>query len=188
MPLEPFPRVLGDLASRKATGRLQVRAGSVTREIFLKQGDVVQARSRTMKEALGRLLLDQGWVSEAQIDEALATAAAEGRQLGDVLIAKGFLSPSEVLEALTEQIKLRVFNAFRLSEYEWSFEEGALPEMCFQVRLPAAASVWRSRRLLTTRMAVARAPTADAASHAVGVHTAPGASSQRVPSTAHGPK
>ena len=52
---------------------------------------------------LGRLLVQRGQVTEAQLDAALAEQAETGRRLGQILIATGAVSTFQLAAALAEQ-------------------------------------------------------------------------------------
>jgi hypothetical protein len=52
---------------------------------------------------LGVLLVEQGVISEAELETALAEQAASGKPLGEILIAHGFSSRPAIQDALAEQ-------------------------------------------------------------------------------------
>jgi hypothetical protein len=52
---------------------------------------------------LGRLLVQRGQITEAQLDAALAEQAVTGRRLGQILIATGVLTSFALAAALAEQ-------------------------------------------------------------------------------------
>jgi hypothetical protein len=52
---------------------------------------------------IGRLLMEHGHISEAQLDEALAEQASTGQRLGQILISKGVVTAFELAAALAEQ-------------------------------------------------------------------------------------
>jgi hypothetical protein len=52
---------------------------------------------------LGRILLQRGQITEAQLDGALAEQAQSGRRLGQILISEGAVTPFTLAAALAEQ-------------------------------------------------------------------------------------
>ncbi len=75
---------------------------------LLIDGDIVGAGLTTRSEArihpkLGQILLHQGAISAAQLDEALALAASTGRKLGETLVAMGLLRREQIDEGLSGQ-------------------------------------------------------------------------------------
>ena len=55
---------------------------------------------------LGRLLVAQGLVTEAQLDDALAEGEATGERLGEIAVRRGFLTEDELAKVLAEQWSL----------------------------------------------------------------------------------
>ena len=56
---------------------------------------------------LGDILLEDGLVTRNQLDDGLRRAPASGRSLGRVLVDQGILSESQLVAALAQQIGLR---------------------------------------------------------------------------------
>jgi len=52
---------------------------------------------------LGKLLVDLEFLTESQLDRALAAQREEGGRLGEVLVTRGLLSGAELAQALAEQ-------------------------------------------------------------------------------------
>lgn len=75
---------------------------------LLIDGDVVGAGLTTRSEArihprLGHILLRQGAITAAQLDEALELAERNGRKLGETLVAMGILRREQIDEGLSGQ-------------------------------------------------------------------------------------
>lgn len=132
---DSLPRVVADLSAARRTGRLRVWAGEVSRALYFKDGVLVQAESRLVEETLGAVLVDHGWVSRETLAGALERAGEEKRQLGEVLIMAGALSPAAIAEALTEQVRVRFRNCLRPADVVHLFEEGTAAPGHFPVRL-----------------------------------------------------
>jgi type IV pilus assembly protein PilB len=62
------------------------------------------------RKPLGEILLDQGIVSQEQLDQALEEQRKSGRLLGRVLVEFGFVKEERILEALGIQIGMKVTN------------------------------------------------------------------------------
>jgi len=58
------------------------------------------------KVRLGDLLVEQKLISQAQLEQALAAQKKSGQKLGRVLIDDGYLTEDKMLEALSEQLKI----------------------------------------------------------------------------------
>jgi type IV pilus assembly protein PilB len=61
-----------------------------------------------MKRYLGEILVDQGVITRAQLDEALIENRATNRRLGEVLLRKGWLFPADLYRALAEQHEIEI--------------------------------------------------------------------------------
>jgi MSHA biogenesis protein MshE len=58
------------------------------------------------KVRLGDLLIDHDLISPAQLEQALAEQKQSGQKLGKVLIEDGYLTEDQMLEALSQQLKI----------------------------------------------------------------------------------
>ena len=59
----------------------------------------------TTRKQLGELLVDHGYVSEEQVEQALSvkSASGESRLLGQILIARGFVTAPQIQIVLARQ-------------------------------------------------------------------------------------
>ena len=53
--------------------------------------------------SLGRLLVERGVISDEQLDAALAVQRTEGRMLGEILTARGWVTPLSIAAAVVKQ-------------------------------------------------------------------------------------
>lgn len=130
---DSLARVVSDLVERGSTGCLYVRSGESERELHIRDGVLVATRSRLVEEALGSILVGRGNVGPEELEIALKVVSATGRQLGDVLISEGVVTPMDIAEALTEQVVLRFYNCFKLRTFETRYEAGVEPPGDFRV-------------------------------------------------------
>lgn len=63
---------------------------------------------------LGEILLDQGYITKVQLDEALSEQNVTGEKLGEVLVRKGWLAPPELSRVIAMQAGV---SAFDLANY-----------------------------------------------------------------------
>ncbi|MCV5638823.1 hypothetical protein OFN49_28455, partial [Escherichia coli] len=59
-----------------------------------------------LRKRLGDLLVEEGIVSEDQIQQALSAQRSTGQKLGDALIDLGFITEKQMLEFLSQQLGL----------------------------------------------------------------------------------
>ena len=62
--------------------------------------------ARTPGRRLGQLLLEDGLVTAAQVDQAVARQRASGERMGSVLVRLGFLTEDQLVGALSRQYGL----------------------------------------------------------------------------------
>lgn len=74
---------------------------------------------RIIKEQLGELLIAQGFINQEQLDKALAIQKEEGGLIGEVLVGLGFCKEEDIARALTAQYG---FPYLPLSNYEINLE------------------------------------------------------------------
>ncbi|HCE1504143.1 TPA: type II/IV secretion system protein [Vibrio parahaemolyticus] len=66
-----------------------------------------------LRKRLGDLLVEEGIVSEDQIQQALSAQRSTGQKLGDALIDLGFITEKQMLEFLSQQLGLPLFDLGR---------------------------------------------------------------------------
>ena len=68
-----------------------------------------------LRKRLGDLLVEEGIVSQEQLEQALAKQQTTGRKLGDTLISLGFLSEQQMLAFLSRQLDIPLVDLNRVS-------------------------------------------------------------------------
>ena len=66
-----------------------------------------------LRKRLGDLLIEEGIVSEEQVQQALNAQHSTGQKLGDALIDLGFISEKQMLEFLSQQLSLPLIDLSR---------------------------------------------------------------------------
>jgi Domain of unknown function (DUF4388) len=94
------PDLLQFLAAGRKTGTLKFSRGKLVKEIYFHNGLVVGANTNDPKEYLGQVLLHYGKLNESQLQLALEEQRRSGGKLGEILVARGFLTSPSVLEIL----------------------------------------------------------------------------------------
>ncbi|MDP8222661.1 MAG: DUF4388 domain-containing protein [Candidatus Lernaella stagnicola] len=125
----PLGRYLFHLLQTQATGRLALRRGEHEELVFFKRGVPVKVTSSHPGPlALGELLIARGTLSPGQRDQALEKALGEGRQIGEVLVADQYVSPHELFKSLLSQLENKLLALFGWTEGGYEFEEGVEAE------------------------------------------------------------
>jgi len=116
-----FPKALAEAYQRKDSGALVVRAGEITKNVYLENGAVVFASSNDRNDRLGEMLVRRGVVS---INDFLNSSqrVTPGKRFGTVLIETGILSAEQLVWAVKEQVKEIVFSLFGELFISYRFE------------------------------------------------------------------
>ncbi|MEL7370250.1 MAG: DUF4388 domain-containing protein [Myxococcota bacterium] len=117
-------RLFEYIVRKRWKGVLTVRDDDQVRRVWTHEGSVAFIESEPFEEStgLGRLLVSQKKVSEAQLREALDKSRQTNRSLGRSLVLLGTLKRADITSALREQVRLKMDNSFtwRRGRYEWT--------------------------------------------------------------------
>src|SRR5215813_2439153 len=123
----PFPELLAALHKRRATGALLLRRDKVKKIVFFRRGLPESVKSNRLSECLGRVMVRERMISEADCEESLRRMKAEGRQQGTVLIEMGCISPHNLRYALDLQLRLKLLDVFGWTRGDFRFNPRAKP-------------------------------------------------------------
>ena len=126
-----LPDVFQLVTFSRKSGVLRIkRADGADGSVWFREGDVFFAQSNWHAELLGERLVRAQRITPQALDRALSLRAeepADGRRLGQILVAEGYITP-DVLEAfVSEQIQETIFDLMRWDEGDFDFE--ATPEI-----------------------------------------------------------
>jgi hypothetical protein len=107
----PLQDILYVLSNRAKSGRLTLKTGEQEFNLFLDRGRVAAVSTNDDSLRIGRLLVDQGYVSEDQMEQALALQEVSERpvRIGDVLVQLGFVTRKEIGQAVAGQLEASLF-------------------------------------------------------------------------------
>jgi len=117
----PLPLILHKLYTLKQTGLLHLQNESARKVIYIKNGYPVFARSNILGECLGRLLVKENIITQADCDQSVEKSKESGRLQGTVLIDMGLLTPQDLHKALKQQVTSKLLNAFAWSNGAFAF-------------------------------------------------------------------
>jgi tetratricopeptide (TPR) repeat protein len=116
-----LPGILRDLYLGRMSGTLRCTSGEERRNIRFKRGHIVRADTNVQGKQLGEVLVEQSWISAAQLEQATATAT--GKRLGEVLIEMGALKGDKLEDALALHVQHIVAQVFKWTDGQYEFEE-----------------------------------------------------------------
>jgi hypothetical protein len=121
-----IPDVFEYLRRSHKTGLLTFRQDRVKKSLYIKNGNVIFARSNLSEERLGNLLLFWGLITKDQYAESVALLSSSKRQ-GRILVEMGAISPKQLWEGVQNQIRHIVYSLFNWREGKFYFVDGELP-------------------------------------------------------------
>lgn len=117
------------LALGQKTGSLSVADGSRFGQVFFDRGRITYARIVNRRDRIGDLLVRDGVLTQAQLEEVLEKQGREpDRRLGDLLIDSGVLTRDALTSYIRLQIEEAVYHLFTWSRGNFFFEVDARPE------------------------------------------------------------
>jgi uncharacterized protein DUF4388 len=115
------------LALGKKSGALRLTRGAETRILTWQEGEIVFARSNSVRNSLGNFLVRQGVITPEQ--NALSAAKIdESTRHGKVLVRMGFISAEQLLWAVKQQVLEIVYSLFHWRGGMFEFVEGAVEQ------------------------------------------------------------
>lgn len=126
-----FPELLVDLIRWRSTGALLLKRDKVKKIVYFRDGRPVSVKSNLLSECLGKLMVREKMISEAECQESLNRMKATGRQQGTALIEMGCINPHNLSYALSLQLQTKLFDIFgwTTGDYQFNPDAEVPPEM-----------------------------------------------------------
>lgn len=138
----PFGEVVADLHRFAATGALLLRHGQVKKIVYFRDGVPISVKSNLLSECLGRVMVRERMISEAECEDSLKRMKASGRQQGTVLIEMGCISPHNLVYGLQLQLRAKLLEVFSWESGEFQFSpKVSLPQGTVKLDLSVAAVI-----------------------------------------------
>jgi tetratricopeptide (TPR) repeat protein len=125
--LRRLPAVLLDLHDDRATGRLLLRRGRISKSIDLANGDPISATSSAREETLGHFLASTGVITAQVHRDAVARATRDRTRIGEALVALGAVTTEKLAVHLTDQARHKLVQALRWPQGAWRFDPATTP-------------------------------------------------------------
>ena len=116
-----FAEVLAEVHRWKGTGALLLRRKQTKKIVYFRNGAPLSVKSNLLSECLGRLLVKEKMISEAECEESLKRMKASKRQQGTVLIEMGCLSPHNLKHGLELQLRTKLYEMFAWDDGDYHF-------------------------------------------------------------------
>lgn len=142
-----FPVAVARVISAQATGVLELHDTLGVNRAYFVEGAPQGGRLARMKHPLGRLIVDEGLISEGQLNQALNSQRASKQLLGQVLVEAKLVTADELAALIKKQSQLNFFTLFGAREGRLSFKEGTVHLTNFTpAPLPPAAAIYLGLR------------------------------------------
>ena len=139
----PFGELLAEIHRWRAEGALLVSRGQDKKVVYFRAGRPVFIKSNVLSECLGRILMREKLISEADCEESLRRMKESYRQQGTVLIDMGRISPHNLVYALGLQLQEKLFDLFGWQEGRFEFDTRAeIPAQPIELELTTAAIIY----------------------------------------------
>ncbi len=122
-----FVRLLYKAFADRATGCLELHRGDATKSIYFRRGRTQYITSNQHQELLGPFMVANGYISQADVDLAIARSRATGSKLGDLLVGMNLIKPFQLYQVLERQTHARFIDAFGWDSGTYAFFDGIEP-------------------------------------------------------------
>jgi len=109
----------------KKSGSLRLTRGAESRTLHWENGEVVFARSNSVRDSLGNFLVRKGIITPEQ-NAVSASKIDEATRHGKVLVRQGFLTADQLLWAVKQQVLEIIYSLFHWRSGYFEFMEGAV--------------------------------------------------------------
>ena len=103
--LMPISEILSKAHNSKETVVLSVKNKDVTKNIFIKDGQVVFANSNAKSDGLRQLLINEKRLSDSQAANVEAEMKASNSKFLDALLSLGYYPKDKIADLITRQVK-----------------------------------------------------------------------------------
>jgi DNA-binding response OmpR family regulator len=122
-----FAELLAEIYRSRASGALLINRDKIKKIVYFREGTPQMVKSNLLVECLGRILVREKMISEAECEESLKRMKSSKRMQGTVLVEMGALSPHNLQYALEMQAQEKLFDAFRWQHGEYQFNPQVAP-------------------------------------------------------------
>ena len=115
------------LSQGTKTGTLIVDNGATEKRVFFEKGKIVSSASSEPREHLGHFLVSHGFITEAELAEAVRRQEADKSMLGKVLVDMGLITEEDLDGMLRLKAEEGIYSLFDWPEGEFRFHDDELP-------------------------------------------------------------
>ena len=122
---EPLPEILRTIHHHRVPGVVTATSGDVVKKIYLMGGNVIFATSSDLHDSLGAYLKKSAIISSGELRVSTSRIdASQGKRHGELLVEMGALTPDQLRQIVTEQVKAILYSIFSWEKGTVTFEAG----------------------------------------------------------------
>ncbi len=118
-----LPDVLQWIGLAQKTGSLTFERGRDKKVIFFSKGVIIGANSNNPKDKIGELLVRMDKLTAEIVEEGLQQQRESGELIGDIFLARGYLTTQEFITALERQATEIIYDLFAWRDGRFIFLE-----------------------------------------------------------------
>jgi two-component system, OmpR family, response regulator len=147
---EPLPEILRTIHHYRVPGVVTATSGDVVKKIYLMGGNVIFATSSDLRDSLGAYLKQSALVSSAELRLSVDRIdPSHGKRHGELLVEMGVLTPEQLRQIVTEQVKAILYSVFSWEKGGVTFEVGRFrKDELIQLDVPTPQAIADGIRLL----------------------------------------
>lgn len=111
------------VAQGHRTGALVLESGEILKRIYFEDGRIIASSSNQESEQLGYFLVSHGYVTQPELDKAVAIQEETGMLLGKILVTIGAITEEELLDLLVLKTEESIYSVFTWNEGVFRFAE-----------------------------------------------------------------
>jgi len=121
----PLPELLFTIGQYKVPGAITFQFHTLTKQIFVRDGNIIFAASNAAEDHLGEFLFRCSKITRSQLDQSIQMVRKnKGKRLGELLVHMKALPPNELKWAVRSHLQAIIWSLFNWFEGEMKFEIG----------------------------------------------------------------
>lgn len=125
-----LPEIFQLVSTGRKTGTLGIQRDDDIVMVYFRNGAIIYGYGPRKTSHIGRMLVDMGRITIAQLDDAIAEQTAQatsGKRLGEILIGRGHIDRADLVEAVQRQVEELIYSLMAWDRGSFKFYENQFP-------------------------------------------------------------
>jgi hypothetical protein len=118
--------ILQLLSDDRKTGILMVKHAGTEVKVFVEEGDIIYATGSRKEDRLGYRLQNKGLITREQLQVCLEEGQEVKKALGKILVDRGFISSGDLEQVIRDQVEEIIFNMFLWEKGDFEYKDARL--------------------------------------------------------------